>query len=66
MIRFTVSDMTCGHCVETITRDLQARDPGIVLSINLQDHEVLIASSSLSPQALEDALRDTGYTPQRH
>jgi copper chaperone len=66
MIRFTVSDMTCGHCVETLTRHLKALDPAIVLSVDLPHHALLVTTSTLSPQDIENALRDAGYTPELH
>jgi len=40
MITFEVNDMTCGHCVSSITRAVKALDPAAKVQIDLAAHRV--------------------------
>ena len=42
MLTFEVKDMTCGHCVSTITKAVEAADPGARVQIDLAAHRVQI------------------------
>jgi copper chaperone len=61
-IRFEVNDMTCGHCVSTITRAVTAADPQAQVRIDLPARRVEIESAR-DAAALGDVIRDAGYTP---
>ena len=63
MIAFEVQDMTCGHCVATITRAVAAVDERASLRFDLPAHRVEIESSTASVQALSQSIQDAGYTP---
>lgn len=63
MIAFKVDDMTCGHCVQTITQAVKGVDAGATLRIDLASHRVEIDSTKLDPGRLRDAIADAGYTP---
>ena len=63
MIAFEVNDMSCGHCVSTITKAVQALDPGARLQIDLTTHRVEIEPATSNAQALSDAIKEAGYTP---
>jgi copper chaperone len=63
MIAFEVNDMSCGHCVSTITKAVQALDPGARLHIDLATHRVEIEPAASNAQALSDAIKEAGYTP---
>ena len=63
MIAFQVDDMTCGHCVSTLTRALQAADPQARVSFDLARHRVQIEPARADAQALRQAITDAGYTP---
>jgi copper chaperone len=63
MIAFEVNDMTCGHCVNTITRAIRAADPAAQVQIDLAAHRVHIESSTNDAARLSDAIRTAGYTP---
>lgn len=63
MIGFQVNDMSCGHCVATITRALKAADPDAQVRINLARHRVEVEPASANAQALSDAIEAAGYTP---
>lgn len=57
MITFEVNDMTCGHCVSTITKALKATDKDAKVAIDLASHRVQVEPASA------EAIKDAGYTP---
>lgn len=63
MPAFQVTDMTCGHCVSSITKAIEAVDPDALVSADLATHRVLIEPSSANAAALSDAIMGAGYTP---
>jgi copper chaperone len=63
MIAFEVNDMTCGHCVNTITRAIRAADPAALVRIDLATHRVHILSSTSDSAHLSNAIRAAGYSP---
>jgi len=63
MFTFKVDDMTCGHCVASITKAIQELDRQATIAADIQSHVVQIASAANS-EVIEAAIRDAGYTPQ--
>lgn len=63
MIAFEVKDMSCGHCVSTITKALKSADQHAKFTIDLARQQVLIESAEADPKALQDAIAEAGYTP---
>ena len=63
MISFEVKDMTCGHCVSTITKALKAADRDAKVQIDLAQHLVQIEPGDLDANELAEAIREAGYTP---
>ena len=63
MTTFEVKDMTCGHCVSTITKAVKALDLGAKVQIDLATHRVTIDSTEADAAELSDAIRRAGYTP---
>ena len=63
MTTFEVNDMTCGHCVSTITKAVNAVDPGAMVQIDLTTHRVTIDPVGADAAALSDVIRRSGYTP---
>ena len=63
MTTFEVKDMTCGHCVSTITKAVKALDLGAKVQIDLATHRVTIDPTEADAAALSDAIRQAGYTP---
>jgi copper chaperone len=61
----TLPDMTCGHCVKTITAAVQRLDPQAHVQTDLPTHRVTIDSASVSQAAFEAALADEGYPAAR-
>lgn len=63
MVTFEVRDMTCGHCVSTISKAVRAVDQGAKLSVDLATHRVRIEPTESDATDLGDAIREAGYTP---
>ena len=63
MISFEVNDMTCGHCVSTITKAVKAVDKDARLTIDMDNHRVDIEANEAGADALRDAIKEAGYTP---
>lgn len=63
MITFEVKDMTCGHCVSTITKALKSVDEQAQFTIDQASQRVTIESSAADSETLRDAIAEAGYTP---
>jgi len=63
MYQFNVPDMTCSHCVGTITKALQDADPEAKVDIALGEHRVVV-QSRYAQERIADVIREAGYTPQ--
>lgn len=62
---FHVPDMSCQHCVQSITRAIQAKDASAQVSIDLAQHHVTVSSSQLDAAALLALITEAGYTPTK-
>ena len=60
---FIVSDMTCNHCVQTITQAVQAVAPGAAVQTDLAAHRVTIESTA-DAATLQAAIAEEGYDVQ--
>jgi len=58
---FTVNDMTCGHCVGTVTKALEDALPGAEITVDLSTHTVSFTGNA---QTGKTAIEDAGYTPE--
>ncbi|MEY3253318.1 MAG: chaperonin [Pseudomonadota bacterium] len=63
MIAFVVADMTCGHCVSTLTQALKHADPEARIQIDRASHRVQVEPAAADAQALAAAIVAAGYTP---
>lgn len=65
MIRYSIPDMTCGHCKATIEQTVRKLDSAASLMFDMAAREVQIDSTVPQP-ALLAALAEEGYpaTPQ--
>jgi copper chaperone len=63
MISFQVNDMTCGHCVSTITKAVKAEDATANLRFDLAAHRVDIEPGGANATELGAAIKGAGYTP---
>ena len=64
-IELTLPDMTCGHCVKTVTATAQRLDPAARVQTDLATHRVSIESSAVDQAAFEAALAEEGYPAAR-
>lgn len=62
MINFRVEDMTCNHCVMTVTKAVKALDGAAQVEIDLPAHSVKVASARPAAE-VEAAIREAGFTP---
>lgn len=60
MLKLTVPDMNCGHCVSAVTKALKGVDAGADVAVDL-DTKVVTIRSDASGEALAAALRKAGY-----
>lgn len=63
MLAYQVDDMTCNHCVGSITQALMKVDPGANVQVNLAQHQVLVEPGIASAAQLTNAIVDAGFTP---
>ena len=63
MISFQVNDMTCGHCVSSITKAVKGLDSGAKVQIDLASHRVDIEPAGANAVELNNAIKEAGYTP---
>jgi copper chaperone len=63
MISFKVDDMTCGHCVSTITKALKGVDATAKVQFDLATHRVDIEPGQAHAAQLRDAIQEAGFTP---
>jgi copper chaperone len=62
MIQFTLPDMTCGHCVRTVTETVKQLDPEAQVAADLASHTVRI-ETRLPADQVAQALAEEGYQP---
>lgn len=62
MLAFNVLDMTCGHCVGSVTKAVHQVDPAAGVQIDLVQHLVQVETKANTGQ-IEAAIRDAGFTP---
>ena len=63
MISFQVNDMTCGHCVSSITKAVKALDRAATVQVDLSTHLVKIETTEADAVELSEAIKEAGYTP---
>lgn len=59
-IELTLPDMTCGHCVRTVTQTVQQLDPSATVRTDLATHTARI-DTTVARDLLEKALAAQGY-----
>ena len=63
MLRYTVEDMTCGHCEQAVTRAISTLDARAEVTVDLPAKLVEVKTSA-SPGSVVAAMREAGYTPR--
>lgn len=64
MIQFEVKDMTCGHCVGTVTAAIKVAAPEAMVAIDLPQHIVRVQGAA-DADTVEQAITKAGYSPTR-
>ena len=60
MQRYRVPDMSCGHCVQAITKAVKGIDPAAQVDTDLASHEVSV-DSKVAQALVMQALQQAGY-----
>lgn len=60
MYELQVENMSCGHCVATITRAVKAVDAGAIVDIDLASKKVKVDSGA-ALDAVKSAIVEAGY-----
>ncbi len=60
MIELKVENMTCGHCVSTVTKTLKAVDPHATVDVDLEAKRVRVETRQ-PLEVLTKALDQAGY-----
>lgn len=63
MLKLTVPDMSCGHCVSAVTKALKGVDAAAEIAVDL-DTKLVTVRSDASGEALAAALSKAGYESQ--
>jgi copper chaperone len=64
MYRYHVPDMSCGHCVATITKAVQGVDASAKINADLARGEISVESAADTAR-IEDAIKEAGYESRR-
>jgi copper chaperone len=62
MQEFQIPNMSCGHCVRSITEAVQALDPAARVTADVPQHKVQVESTA-QREALVARLTEAGYAP---
>lgn len=60
MTELSVRNMTCGHCVNTVTRAIQSVDKSAAVQVDLQTGRVSVESTAAADDLLK-AVNEAGY-----
>jgi copper chaperone len=60
MLSLKVSGMTCGGCINAVTRAVQAEDSGAKVQVDLATQTVTL-ETSLSPEKAAQLITDAGF-----
>ena len=61
MYELKVEGMSCNHCVNAVTKSVQAVDPAAKVDVNLSQQTVRVDSSA-AIESIAQAVDDAGYT----
>jgi copper chaperone len=60
VMKFAVPDLSCGHCVSTVTRVIKALDPQATVEADVAGKTVTTATTA-SSEAVVRAMAEAGY-----
>jgi copper chaperone len=59
-MKFTVPDMTCGHCASAVTKAIKALDPQAEVKVDVAGKTVAV-ETAVPPGTVSAALAKAGY-----
>jgi copper chaperone len=62
MLTFTLSQMTCGHCVRAVEQAVHDLDPQARVEVDLATHQVRV-ETAYRREAVAQQLEAAGYRP---
>ncbi|ETA51111.1 heavy-metal-associated domain-containing protein [Ponticoccus alexandrii] len=62
-MKFSVPEMSCGHCTTAIEKAVKAADPRASVACDLSARTVTV-DSALEAGAIQAAMKDAGYESQ--
>ncbi|WP_267362431.1 heavy-metal-associated domain-containing protein [Gilliamella sp. B2772] len=60
-MKLIVDNMSCQHCVKTITKAINDIDPKAKVTVDLAKHEVDIEGGTISQEAAIQAVNQAGF-----
>jgi copper chaperone len=60
MMKFILPDMSCGHCVSTVTKTVKSLDPSAAVTADLASKAVTVETTA-PRAAVARALEEAGY-----
>lgn len=60
MSRYSIPEMTCGHCKKTVETALHRLDAKASIDVDLEKHEIALESQA-SPERVIAVLKEAGY-----
>ncbi|MFB6230636.1 MAG: cation transporter, partial [Salinibacter sp.] len=65
-LTFTIPNMHCQHCAQTIREALRERADGVDVEIDLDEHRLKVAlpDGELTPEGVRETLVEAGYEPE--
>jgi copper chaperone len=60
MYEYQIPDMSCGHCVASVTKAIKTADPDATAEVDLMKRQARVTSTK-DPQAIAAAIDEAGY-----
>ncbi len=60
MYEFDIPDMSCGHCVGSVTKAIKSVDPEAIAEVDLMKRKAMITTKA-DPKTIGTAIEDAGY-----
>ena len=60
MLSLKVSGMTCGGCINVVTKAIQAQDPGVIVQVDLGT-QIVSLETTLSQAQASQLITDAGF-----
>jgi copper chaperone len=64
-LSFRVPDMSCGHCVASVTSAVEVLEGVGGADIDLETKQVQVVGQGLDGVAIAEAIRNAGYEPEQ-